>query len=119
MSQERRVYQRLIVNRPANRDFSKPSPSEKSTTVLDLGPEGVGFTVNEKLKLGEYIFLDIDLGAEGVIELSVQILWVEAIKNSQQYRIGGRIRDAKKDDLEKLVRFYCEQLIPVKKEETY
>ena len=116
MAEEKRLYQRLILNRPAKRDFDNSSPDRFATMVLDIGPEGIGFTVDEKLNIGKYVFLDIDLGNGERIELSVQILWVERIGDSEQFRVGGKIRDAKKEDLEKMVRFYCEQLIPVRDE---
>ena len=116
MHEDKRLYQRLIVKRPANRDFTRSSPENPSTMILDIGPEGIGFIVDEKIEIGKYVFLDIDLGEGLQVELSVQILWMERWGDSKQFRAGGKIRDAKKEDLEKFVRFYCEQLIPVKSE---
>ncbi len=113
MKEDKRAYKRLIVDCSANRDFTKDS----STMILDIGPEGIGFTVDERLDMGKYVFLDVNLGDEERVELSVQILWVERIGDSSQYRVGGKIRDAKKEDLEKFVRFYCERLMPIRDEE--
>lgn len=116
MTEEKRSQQRLVMDCPARWALSKSSPESFSAKILDIAPEGVGFIISEALDIGTHAYLNIDLGGGGPIELAVEIVWVEKMENAGQFRVGGKIVGARKDDMEKIVRFYCERLVPLQRD---
>jgi CheY-like chemotaxis protein len=115
MTEEKRSQQRLVMDCPARWALSKSSPDSFPATVLEIAPEGVGFIISEALDVGLHVYLNIDLGGGGQIELAVEIVWVEP-GSAGQFRVAGKIVDARKGDMEKLVRFYCERLVPLRRD---
>jgi len=115
MSADKRVYQRIIVGLPARCALSKSGGQMIPVTILDIGPEGIGFSLEEDLERGMEVAFYLDLGSGDEVVLCCEIRWVEKEKNTSGFRAGARIFQTEKDNLEKLVRFYCRKLIPVER----
>jgi len=115
MGIEQRLYQRLAIDRPAQCAFSESFAESFPIVVADIGPEGIGFTARKRLAVGQDIFVDIDLGDGERPKLSAQVMWVKEVKGVRKFRVGAKVIDAQREDLEKFVRFYCARLIPIER----
>jgi len=115
MDKEKRIYRRLGIDCPAqcalSKDFLEPFP----VTVVDIGPEGIGFIIDENLEAGTNVYFNISFGGGRQIDLVAEVRWSKRIENSSRFRVGGKVLEISKEDLEKFVQFYCEQLIPVER----
>jgi CheY-like chemotaxis protein len=113
MSSEKRVYQRLIIDRPAWCRLAKTSMISLPVVIVDIGPEGLAFLIDEALEIGRYVYFDIDLGNGILINLGAYVRWSEPVGVAKRFRVGAKIFEVDKADLENFVRYYCEQLLPV------
>lgn len=116
MSKEKRLYQRLAVDCPAQCSLLDSFPETFTAKIVDIGPEGVGLVVDKPLDIGTNIYLRVDLGDGEAIKFIAKIRWSSKGEDSKQYIFGAKISNTNKNDLEKFVRFYCKQSLPVKKE---
>lgn len=112
MSSEKRLYQRLIIDCPAQCRLSKTSLISFPVVIMDIGPEGLGFLIDEALEIGRHAYLTIGLGEGGEINLVGEVRWSQRVEGAKRFRIGARIFDVDQNDLEKFIRYYCERLLP-------
>jgi PleD family two-component response regulator len=112
MNENQRLYPRLAFDCPAQCSFIDSFPETFPVTIIDIGPEGFGFFCDRPLKIGDSIYVIIDLGAGGKVKFITKVRWSQGVPNSSRFKIGAKIIDTSNEDLEKFVRFYCRRLIP-------
>jgi len=112
MSENNRSYPRLDYDCPAQCSFLDSFPETFPVKIIDIGPEGVGFICDQQLKIGDSIFVIVDLGVEENVKFITKVRWVQGIADTTQFKIGAKISDTSNEDLEKLIRFYCRCLVP-------
>lgn len=116
MGKNQRLYERLDFNCPCACALLDAFPETFPATIVDLGPQGVGFVCKEKLKTGTSLLFSIDLGGGGPVKFIAKVRWTGNIANTDSYRYGAKILNAGPEDLENIVRFYCKRLAPLKRE---
>jgi CheY-like chemotaxis protein len=116
VGKEQRLYERLDFNCPCACALLDSFPETFSATIIDIGPQGIGFVCQEPLKVGTSILCSIDLGDGQPVKFIVKIRWSSKIANTDDHRYGAKIFNASPEDLEKIVRFYCKRLAPPKRE---
>ena len=116
MGKEQRLYERLDFNCPCACALLDSFPETFSATIVDFGPQGVGFICKEQLKSGTSVFFSIDLGGGEPVKFIAKVRWAGKIANTDNHRYGAKILNTGPEDLENIVRFYCKRLAPLKRE---
>jgi PleD family two-component response regulator len=81
-------------------------------TVVDLSPEGVGFISEKQLAIGMSVYFLMDLDNGESVKFIAKVRWSKGIPNSSLFKIGVKILDSSRKDLQSFIRFYCRSLIP-------
>ena len=113
MGFNQRIYQRFVINRPAKCFLFKSAKDHFSAQVVDIGPEGIGLVLERQLEMGTNIHISISLENDEEITISATVVWVKEAKEQGCFRVGARVIDARQEDLEKFIRFYCLRLFPL------
>lgn len=115
MDKEKRLYQRLIVGHPARCALSESSDEYFPATLLDIGPDGVGFLHDDPLDRGAKVYFRVDIGNGGEVKFAAEVRWCRQARGMTRFQTGARICEIAREDLEKFVRFYCERLFPAQR----
>lgn len=109
-SKEKRQYQRVVIELPAQCEITGPPQMSFPAKVIDIAPEGICFTTPHILKAGTNVSLIVELDREGHVKLTAQVIWSSGAAKTKDCRAGVKIADIAKEDLERFIRFYCQKL---------
>lgn len=109
MNDERRKYQRIKIELPAQCTIQGPPTISFPTSVIDIAPGGICFLTHDQIALGDQVEFEIELGKEK-IKMKAKVAWCDQSKGSEPGRAGVKITDVAKSDLDKLAQFYCQKL---------
>ena len=112
MKEDKRLYPRFAYSCPAQCAFLDSFPETFPVTVTDLSPEGVGFISEKQLDVGVSIYFLMDLDNGESVNFIAKVRWSKNIPNSNQFKVGVKIFDSSRKDLQNFIRFYCRSLIP-------
>lgn len=112
-SKNNRRYPRLFLQLRAH-GCSVDSPQATfPIQVINIGAEGVCFTCQNVFPPGHKIQLNIFLPSNVTIEMTIQIVWQEAIPISGHYRAGAKIIDMPARAMDQWMSFYCQKVLHI------
>jgi len=112
MKENKRLYPRFAYSCPAQCAFLDSFPETFPVTVVDLSPEGIGFVSEKQLDIGMSVYFLMDLDNGESVKFITKVRWSQNMPNSTRYKIGVKIFDTNRKDLQKFIQFYCRCLIP-------
>lgn len=112
MSIDNRAYKRFPFNHHAQCAFLESFPETFAIDIVDINPEGIGFICDDNLDNGTNVYVVIDLGRGESVRFIAKVRWTGRVPNSTRYRVGAKILDTSKENLETFIRFYFRFLIP-------
>ena len=110
MNDERRQYQRVKIEFPAQCTIPGPPAVSFSTSVIDIVPGGVCFLTHDKIVLGDQVEFEIEVENKEKIKMKARVVWCDKSTGSEPGRAGVKIADIAKSDLDKFAQFYCQKL---------
>ncbi len=115
--EDRRKYQRISVELPARYRLAGAKASVYTSTVINLGAEGICFVAREPVAEGEEIDLKIELQKGETVSIKVKTVWKRPEQDMERSKIGVKIIEAAGPDEEKFIKFYCNKVLimPAKK----
>lgn len=107
--EEKRQYKRIKIELSAQCKILSQEGISFSTKIIDIAPEGICLLANDKIATGTQMELTVELDGEK-IPMKAKVVWADAREAGESARVGVKIIDIAKGDLEKFVQFYCQKL---------
>ncbi len=107
---DRRQYQRVRIEFPAQCKIDGPAEISFSTKVYDIAPGGICFLANDTMELGTQVNLQVELDSHEKVTMDAQVVWADGPKGAEPARAGVKITNITNHDLERLVYVYCQKL---------
>jgi c-di-GMP-binding flagellar brake protein YcgR len=110
---ERRRQGRLTLHLPAKRArrWTAGAWHDLEATVVDLSSRGVGLRVNQKVRIGDRLSLNVELADGGPdLRLTVEVRHARADSRSEEWHVGGLFKAIAPEDHQRVVRYIFDQL---------
>ncbi len=110
MDEKRRTH-RLNIQLPARYRVAHPDMEFTDAVILNINVKGVCLIIDEELKLGTEVEIQVDLPDQSPLILTAHVIWVKASENQNEYATGVQVLDTMSEDASKFVRFYAAKLL--------
>jgi len=106
---EKRISKRSAIELAASFGIGEDPRPEREAKISDISAGGFCFISDTRPKIGDTCQVAVDLDVRERVVVSVEVVWLQKIKDAKKYRVGVRLIESDGPDFERFMEFYRQQ----------